>query len=226
MKSRNTFFKLVTWSMVLSGWIILFGCSEPPQPSSLVVLDAHGQPPDSGYVLLAQPQILSNGASILGWTIVSDTLEWDPKTGEIVPAESPPDGAHWMIHSPNPFPTGTWRNVTLETSNVDSCVLPVEVPWTIHLRAQRNIGLDISGYDIEFSSDAEPTTPLIQTSTGQGSFHFQGLLSTHAFPIKLTLSRLPKYSEEDRIVTSHEFEFCEINEGINCHWEDGNVDEL
>lgn len=206
----------------LAGCLALMGCVDAPRPCSLIVLDAHGHPPDSGHVLVALPQNLSNGNTVLGWNVVSDTLRWHPETGEVLPTSAPPAGAHWVVHSPNPIPTGSWRTASIAVSEGDSCVLPIEVPWEMHLRTNRKIGPPIEGYEIRHSSDRDEEIPLAQSPLAQGSLHWKGSLHTHAFPVTLTLTRLPNPEHGQRIAAAGEFEYVGAHTSFTCHWEDND----
>lgn len=205
-----------------AGSLALIGCVDAPRPCSLIVLDAHGHPPDSGYVFVALPQDLSIGNVVLGWNVVSDTLRWHPETGELLPTCTPPEGAHWVVHSPNPIPTGSWRTALIPVSDGDSCVLPIEVPWEMHLRINRRIGSPIAGYELRYSSDRDEESLLAQSPLDHGSLHWEGTLHTHAFPVNLTLSRLPSLGEGNRIASTGEFEYVDAQTSFTCHWEDND----
>ena len=72
---------------LLAGCLGAASCTEAPLPCSLVVMDAHGHPPESGHVFLAMPNSLSDPSTVLGWTVVSDTLHWDQLTGMVLPKD-------------------------------------------------------------------------------------------------------------------------------------------
>lgn len=222
MKSMHSLLQRPCLFALMAGWLGVASCTEAPQPCSLLVMDAHGQPPDSGFVVLVKPNTLSNNTSVLGWTVVSDTLHWNPLTGLVLPAEAPPSGSQWKVCSPNPFVTTGWRNIEVPFSGIDSCVLPIEIPWEVHLRANRTMGHEIEGYGIAFSSDLDPTTSLIHTSEGQGGFHLEGTLRTHAFPVHLTLWRRFLGEEESHLLAEQSFDFPMRDAMITCHWGHGN----
>ena len=199
-------------------------CTEAPLPCSLVVMDAHGHPPESGHVFLAMPNSLSDSSTVLGWTVVSDTLHWDPLTGMVIPNATPPAGSHWRIHSPNPIDAMGWRHLSIPVLGADSCVLPMDMPWEVHLRAHRSIGHDIEGYDVHFSSAIDADTPLAATSVGHGSIHLHGTLRTHDFPVLMSLSRRFAHDNETHLLAQTAFEYVPANPTLSCHWEDGNAD--
>ena len=55
MKSTYPLSQPPLWLALMAGWLGAASCTEAPRPCSLVVMDAHGHPPDSGYVVLAKP---------------------------------------------------------------------------------------------------------------------------------------------------------------------------
>lgn len=223
MKSTHSLSQRPLRLALLAGWLGVASCTEAPRPCSLVVMDAHGHPPESGYVLLAKPNNLSNASSVLGWTVVSDTLHWNEATGLVLPHVAPPPGSHWRIHSPNPLQATGWRQRSVPVTGADSCVLPMEMPWEVHVRAHRTMGPDIAGYDVHFSSDLDEVTLLAESHEGLGTFHFKGTLHTRAFPISMTLSRRFSQGNERPLVAQTEFEYLPANPTLSCHWEDGNV---
>ena len=224
MKSTHSLLQRPLRLALLVGWLGAASCTEAPRPCSLVVMDAHSQPPDSGYVVLAKPNNLSNSSSVLGWTVVSDTLHWNEDTGLVLPHAAPPPGSHWRIHSPNPLPATGWRLLSVPFTGADSCVLPIDLPWEVHVRAHRSIGHDIAGYDVHFSSDLDEVAPLAETHVGLGTFHFKGILRTHSFPVRMTLLRRFSQGNQRHLVAQAEFEYLPASPTLSCHWEDGNVD--
>lgn len=224
MKSTYPLLQRPLLLVLMAGCLGAASCTEAPRPCSLVVMDAHGHPPDSGYVVLAKPNNLSNSSSVLGWTVVSDTLHWNEGTGLVLPHAAPPLGSHWRIHSPNPLAATGWRLLSIPISGADSCVLPIDLPWEVHVRAHRTLGHDIAGYDVHFSSDLNKVTTLAETDLGRGTFHFKGTLRTHAFPVYMTLSRRFSQGNEKHLVAQTVFEYLPATPTLSCHWEDGNVD--
>lgn len=224
MKSTHSLLQQPLRLALLAGWLGAASCAEAPRPCSLVVMDAHGQPPDSGYVVLAKPNNLSNSSSVLGWTVVSDTLHWNEDTGLVLPHADVPPGSHWRIHSPNPLPATGWRLLSVPFTGADSCLLPIDLPWEVHVRAHRSIGHDIAGYDVHFSSEMDEVTTLTETHLDRGTIHAKGILRTHAFPVHMTLSRRFSSGHGRLPVAQTTFEYLPAPTTLSCHWEDGNVD--
>ena len=115
-----------------------------------VVWDIHGAPPASGHALLVQPAAPNDGMRPNQWTLLSDTLRWDPSTGELEWPHVPLD-SWWHIESSDPCQTGTTR-VDRFPAATDTCRMTSQT--TLHLsgKMHRTLGTPVTGYHLDFKA--------------------------------------------------------------------------
>ena len=125
-------------------------CDSPHDKAKTVVWDIHGAPPVSGHAMLVQPASPSNGVWPNQWTLLSDTLKWDPETGELEWPHVPLD-AWWHIESNDPCHPGTTRVDRFPTST-DTCQMTSQT--TLHLsgKIHRTLGATVTGYRLDFKA--------------------------------------------------------------------------
>lgn len=119
--------------------------------ASTVVWDIHSAPPASGHAFLVQPAAPLDGVWANQWTLLSDTLNWDPTTGEVAWHHVPLD-AWWHIESTDPCHPGTTR-VSRFPATTDTCLMTSQT--TLHLvgKMHRTVGNPVKGYRLEFKED-------------------------------------------------------------------------
>lgn len=115
-----------------------------------VVWDIHGAQPASGRAFLVQLAAPEDGMWPNPWTLLSDTLSWDPSTGEIEWPHVPLD-AWWHIESSAPCQAGTTR-VDRFPANTDTCRMTSQTKLHLSGKMHRTLGIPVTGYQLEFKA--------------------------------------------------------------------------
>ena len=205
--------------LVLAGSGI--GClPEDCAPSSLVVLDAFGEPPAEGFALLTQSTGMSGGNLPLAWEVLGDTLHWDPISGQITTSEAIPLNAWWSVHSPDPIEGDVWRNARVEVATQDTVVLAVKVPFHVTARLHRTVGAAVSHYSLESSSLTDAPAVLKTWEETSGTVQSDGHVVATSFPATLRLLRTTSSPASTRMVATSEVEFIGSKTAIHAHWSD------
>jgi len=206
-------------ALVLVG--ICVGClPEDCAPPSLVVLDAFGEPPREGFVLLAQSTGMGNGPLPLAWETLGDTLHWDPTSGQVTAHQPLPSNAWWSVHSPDPLAGDAWRHVRVEVATQDTVFLAVTVPFDVTARLHRTVGATVSHYSLESSSLKDAPAVLKTWEETSGIVQSDGHIVTTSFPATLRLLRTTSSPTSTRQVATTEVEFIGSNTAIRAHWSD------
>ena len=205
--------------LVLAGLTV--GClPEDCAPPSLVVLDAYGEPPAEGFVLLVQSTGMSGGNLPLAWEALGDTLYWDPGTGRVTSSQAIPSNAWWSVHSPDPIDRDVWRNKRVEVETQDTVVLAVKVPFHVTARLQRTVGAATNHYSLQSSSLRDAPAVLETWEEPTGTVETDGHVVATSFPATLRLIRHTSSSTSTRLVATKEVDFIGSATAIHAHWSD------
>lgn len=197
------------------------GClPEDCAPPSLVVLDAFGEPPTEGFVLLTQSTGTSGGNLPLTWEVLGDTLHWDPVTGHVTATQAIPPNAWWSVHSPDPLDRDVWRNTRTEVETQDTVILAIKVPFHVTARLHRGVGATVSHYTLESSSLKDAPAVLETWDVTTGAVVSDGHLVANSFPATLKLLRHTSSPTSTRPVATTEVDFIGSTTAIHAHWSD------
>ena len=178
------FLALIGWLSLLLFWI---GCRPLVDEfeTTLVVLDAHESPPDSGFVLLVNEIAYNDEGEPREWNTVGDTLRWTESTGEVVASCNKAESCSWLVCSQDPVSPGRLRTSIVPVSRRDTCFLDMHVPYRILLRLDQ-VSHSPKAWDIvkleEFGRQC-----LLHRVEHPGGYQFRGHIVARSFPLKIDL---------------------------------------
>lgn len=197
------------------------GCiPEQCNPYTLVVMDAHGEPPATGFAILTRPASMDIGGLPLAWEVVSDTMYWNLESGQVTLPFRPLTNTWWSVQALDPTEGGRWRQQRFNVAEKDTVRFSMSIPYRVLTRLNRTIGPEISHYSLESSSPTDPASTAALCFETSGNWATQGRILTSSFPATLRLVRHHTLTDDTHVAASTTIEYWGSETAFDARWSD------